>query len=25
VVYSLLDDFSGWFRRKREKKKEVLS
>jgi HAE1 family hydrophobic/amphiphilic exporter-1 len=25
VVYSLLDDFSGWFRRKREKKKEALS
>ena len=25
VVYSLLDDFSGWVRRKREKKKEALS
>ncbi|MBI5585248.1 MAG: efflux RND transporter permease subunit [Deltaproteobacteria bacterium] len=25
VVYSLLDDFSQWFRRKREKKKEALS
>ncbi|MEW6187401.1 MAG: efflux RND transporter permease subunit [Thermodesulfobacteriota bacterium] len=25
VVYSLLDDFSAWVRRRREKKKEVLS
>ncbi|MBI4763140.1 MAG: efflux RND transporter permease subunit [Deltaproteobacteria bacterium] len=25
VVYSLLDDVSGWFRRKRETKKEILS